>query len=404
MRGHARARRGFALIASDTRGMLIAEPRAMCETCGRPRLVCWCGHVRPLTTKTRVVILQHPRERKVPINTARIAARCLPGAELHVGIHFPDPAVLGDPERPAALLYPGEGAIDVEENPPKGPITLVVVDGTWWQAKKLVNQNPALKALPRYAFRPHSPSNYRIRREPHEDYVSTIEALVHMLSVLEGDDRFLTMLDPFRAMVDAQLAFVGKNSRPRHAKKTPKIPVDPRTRIPVVLRERFEDLVCVHAEANAWPYAANEKDECPDELVQWTACRPATGESFDFSIAPRLALAPSTTKHTEISESEILAGGSVEDLIAKWNAFAKPTDVICGWGTYSIGLFQKLGAALPDPKIDLRRTARVFLGAPVGTMHDFRAKMEMKEPASRARGRAGRRLAELEAIVRFLSK
>lgn len=385
------------------RAMMTTEPRAMCRTCGRPERVCWCRHVTSLTTKTRVVILQHPRERKVPINTARIAARCLPDAKLHVGVHFPDPAVLADPARPAALLYPGEGAIDVEKNRPPGPITLVVVDGTWWQAKKLVNQNPILKELPRYAFRPQAPSAYRIRREPHEDYVSTIEALVHVLSVLEGDDRFLTMLDPFRAMVDAQLSFVGQNSRPRHAKKRPKIPVDPRTRIPLVLRERSENLVCVHAEANAWPYAANEKRECPDELVQWTAIRPATGETFDSLLAPRLALAPSTTKHTEISNDDLLAGATAGELVAKWNAFARADDIVCGWGTYSIGLFQKLGVPLPDPKIDLRRTARVFLGAAVGTMHDFRAKMEIEEPASRARGRAGRRLGELEAIAKYFA-
>lgn len=375
----------------------------MCMTCGRPQVVCWCGFVTPLPSKTRVVILQHPRERRVPINTARIAARCLPNAELHVGMHLGDPSVLHDPSRPAALLYPGPGAIDVEKSPPAGPITLVVVDGTWWQAKKLVTVNPELAALPRYAFRPPAPSDYRIRREPQEDYVSTIEALVHVLSVLEKDDRFARMLEPFRAMVDAQLAYVGKQSRPRHVKKTPKIPVDRRTRLPTILRDRFEDLVCVHAEANAWPYAANERKECPDELVHWTAVRPATGETFDAIVKPRVAIAPWTHKHTELTDERLLAGESVEELLARWAAFARPTDVTLGWGVYSIVLFQKLGVKLADPKIDLRRTARVFLGAPVGTMHDFRAKMEMKEPASRARGRAGRRLAELETIARYFA-
>ena len=145
----------------------------------------------------------------MPLNTARIASLCLPDAEIHVGLRLPDSLVLADPRRPAALLYPGPGAVDVERSPPPTNITLVVVDGTWSQAKKLVRLNPTLAALPRYAFRPPSRSEYhRIRKEPHEDYVSTLEALIHVLGVLEGDRaRFLPMLRPFRAMVEAQIAF-----------------------------------------------------------------------------------------------------------------------------------------------------------------------------------------------------
>src|SRR6185437_11532742 len=97
-----------------------------------------------------------------------------------------------------------------------GPITLVVVDGTWSQARKLVRLNPAMAALPRYAFRPSRPSEYRIRREPSEECVSTLEALIHVLGVLEGDrERFLPMMLPFRAMVDAQVAFAAASDRRR---------------------------------------------------------------------------------------------------------------------------------------------------------------------------------------------
>src|SRR4051812_31282822 len=122
--------------------------RAVCARCRRPESVCYCRHLTSLATETRVVLLQHPRERDVAIGTARMASLCLPNSELHVGVHFrgsPELArALSDPARPAALLWPGPGAIDVVKNPPSGPITLVVVDGTWWQAKKLVRENPEL--------------------------------------------------------------------------------------------------------------------------------------------------------------------------------------------------------------------------------------------------------------------
>src|SRR5262249_8118737 len=154
-----------------------------------------------LETRTRVVILQHPRERDVAIGTARMASLCLPEASLHVGVRWDEhPAlgsVLGDPARPPILLYPGEGARDILAEPPAGPVTLVVVDGPWSQAKTVVRDNPVLARLPRYAFTAPEPTQYRIRREPRREYVSTIEALMHVLGALEGDAaRFRALLDP----------------------------------------------------------------------------------------------------------------------------------------------------------------------------------------------------------------
>jgi DTW domain-containing protein YfiP len=385
----------------------VNEPRAVCMRCRRPEAVCYCRFVTPLATKTRVVILQHRRERDVPINTARIASLCLPEAELLVGVDFGDSAALaralGDPERPAVLLYPGRGAIDVERQPPAGPVTLVVVDGTWWQARKLVRANPAIAALPRYAFRPPAPSDYRIRREPQEDYVSTIEALVHVLGVLEGDrESAATMLVPFRAMVEAQLAYAaGQNSRHRPSGARSPRPRDPRARLPRLVRERARDLVCIYAEANAWPW--DEKDSHPDELVQWVACRVATGETFERLVAPRDALAPATGSHLEIDPSALRAGTSVEALLADFASFLHPEDVPCAWGWYTPKLFARIGGQLPEPRVDLRQAARQFVNERVGDLDAFFPRLALEPPeAPLGQGRAGRRLAQMVAIARAL--
>jgi len=193
-----------------------SEPRLVCRRCRRPQTVCYCPHLTSIPTRTRVVFLQHPRERDVPIGTARMASLCLENSELHVGAHWAGaPALaraLGDPSRPPALLFPSQDAIDIVADPPRHAITLVVVDGTWSQAKKVVRDNPTLAALPRYTFVPPAPSEYRIRREPKSSYVSTIEALVHVLGALEGDpDRFTALLAPFRAMVQTQLEHLARS-------------------------------------------------------------------------------------------------------------------------------------------------------------------------------------------------
>lgn len=385
------------------------EPRAMCPRCARPARVCYCEHLRSIPTTTRVVLLQHPREEDMAIGTARMASLCLPNSELHVGVDFEgSPALLralSDPDRPAALLYPGEGAIDVLTDPPRGPITLVVVDGTWWQARKLVRTNQTLAKLPRYAFRAPTPSEYRIRREPDEAYVSTIEALVHVLGVLEGDPaRLRELLTPFRAMIDNQIAFATtvRGARVRHNKG----PAPPkRSRIPAVLGARPKSVVCVTGEANAWPYRSKElRTSHLEELVHWIAHRPATGETLDVIVRPRNPLAPSTPPHVGLTEEALMMGASVDELFERWSAFVRDDDIVCSWGHYPVGIFGKAGGTLPKTRLDLRQVARVLLRGRAGTMDAVLEKLAVETSSieSLGRGRAGVRAAQLARIAAHL--
>src|SRR5450432_1468347 len=88
----------------------VQESREMCWRCRRPTRACYCAAVRVIATRTRVVILQHPRESDVPINTARIAELSLSNSTLHVGLDFASDralqAALGSAEAPPILLYP----------------------------------------------------------------------------------------------------------------------------------------------------------------------------------------------------------------------------------------------------------------------------------------------------------
>jgi DTW domain-containing protein YfiP len=187
----------------------------------RPKVVCYCEFITELETRTRVLLLQHPRERDVGIGTARIAKLSLPNSELRVGVDFSeDPVVKKAVTENAYLLFPSKTAIDLHEVNQDKPITLVVVDGTWWQARKLWRRNPMIAALPHVRFTPNAPSNYRIRREPADHCVATIEALAHVLGTLEGDpERFQTMLTPFHKMVEKQLEYARtqKGTEVRHA-------------------------------------------------------------------------------------------------------------------------------------------------------------------------------------------
>lgn len=391
-----------------------ATPRVVCGRCRRPASVCYCHALPRLETATRVVILQHPRERDMPIGTARMASLCLPRAELRVGIRWTGELLAGaidDPARPAILLYPGPGARDILRDPPRGPVTLVVVDGTWSQARTVVRDNPVLQALPRYAFETPEPSHYRIRREPRAEYVSTIEALMHVLGALEGEPaRFRSLLDPLRAMVDAQIVCQARSPRRGGVRQVHR-PRPPRRVVPDAIVERFEDLVCVVGEANAWPYRGRWRttgelrepsDETRDELVHWVAHRVATGETFAQIVAPAGPLSPSTAFHIELPEAAILGGGPRGELGARFSRFARPTDLLCAWGHHGLDLGLDLAIAAgiaPSERLDLRAAAHRVANRKLGSLEDYAATLG-PPPSPLAPGRAGRRLALLVQIVR----
>jgi tRNA-uridine aminocarboxypropyltransferase len=202
---------------------------ARCWRCRRPGTLCWCARLVPVATATRVVFLQHPRERRVRIGTALLAHQGLANSELHLGVRFADHArvrrLVAAPG--TALLFPGPGAHDPRHVPGAPPSTLIVLDGTWVQARKLLHRNPQLAALPRLGFVPAAPSRYRVRREPAPHCLSTIEAVVETLRRLEGDDpRLDALLGVFDDLVAVQLRCVADHPRPYH-RESPRHAVEP---------------------------------------------------------------------------------------------------------------------------------------------------------------------------------
>src|SRR5690242_4759287 len=86
--------------------------RPKCPRCFRPPGFCACAELPVVQARSRVVILQHPREARLAICSARLTRAALERAELHRGVSFEDdPHVRALAATPgAALLFPGEGA------------------------------------------------------------------------------------------------------------------------------------------------------------------------------------------------------------------------------------------------------------------------------------------------------
>jgi len=156
-----------------------------------------------------VLVLQHPQERREPLATAPAAIAALRRARLAPGLSWPNLArALGRPADPRrwAVLYLGsarpkafaaQGEIFLlgrggDPVPDPEPILrsldgVVLLDGTWSQAKTLWWRNPWLLKLHRLVLNPPRPARLgRLRREPRREALSTLEAAALVLRNLEA--------------------------------------------------------------------------------------------------------------------------------------------------------------------------------------------------------------------------
>jgi DTW domain-containing protein len=188
---------------------IAADAVEECPRCQKPLPLCICDSVTPLESRIGLLILQHPQEQDRALGTARLAAQHFKNAVVRVGLSWPSLAkALGRPVAdPArwAVLYLGSARVaeldteaEVVAINRKGEIEdgqrgilgsiegVVLLDGTWSQAKALWWRNPWMLKCQRVILGPRQPSRYgALRREPRKDGLSTIEAAGMLLAALQ---------------------------------------------------------------------------------------------------------------------------------------------------------------------------------------------------------------------------
>lgn len=154
--------------------------------------LCVCAEAPGLDLRTQVLVIMHFREVPLTTNTARWATLALKNAEIRVR-GLPEQPLktddLGGVDREWWVLYPDEGAEVLDADWARArakPVTLIVPDGNWAQAKKAFKREPALQAFPRVKLPPGPPSKYWLRAAPRPEALSTYEAIARALGVLEG--------------------------------------------------------------------------------------------------------------------------------------------------------------------------------------------------------------------------
>lgn len=201
--------------------------RPCCPQCQRPLVQCLCDVLpsQRIPTQHDILILQHPAEfRKKTVSTVPLLRLLLANVHVSVGTAFrvedlPLLQACLDRGDTPLLLFPGgdnvlslDDALDrrkllaLRKNSTRADPTaavplptdgharrplLLLVDGTWTQAGRMVRDSPAVVAACQHiqgTAETHPSIFGAVRRPPGRAFQSTLEICARALTVLEGDD------------------------------------------------------------------------------------------------------------------------------------------------------------------------------------------------------------------------
>nr|GMD39800.1 DTW domain-containing protein 2 [Ipomoea batatas] len=217
--------------------------RRICAKCDRPANVCLCATIPadPIANLTRVVVLQHPHERRHKLATVPVLSKCLGNCEVIAGrrLRYGDSKVLdnlhdeaiANPKVPrrAVFLFPGTETSESMEinqwkcstkNFDRSNYVLIALDGTWKHAKEMMRAS--LEFLSKFAVQVYLSydtsidggtifdSDLILRKEPFSGCMSTMEAVAHCLQVLDpnGVEIEARLVEALRTMVRFQTSYL----------------------------------------------------------------------------------------------------------------------------------------------------------------------------------------------------
>lgn len=195
---------------------LNSDEYFLIEISSRPASVCYCLALPtpPVNPASRIILLQHPAEQKRCLRTAHMLQLGLTDGKCLVyrGKRFPNmnhdqllAEILSD--KKSILLYPSKSSIAIENLAREdGPFNLVLIDGTWPQAKAIYASSEMLHGMKQVKLVSSGNSSYIIRTQPTDGCLSTLETAAESLSILEKDPTIKEKLIlPLHIMCEFQL-------------------------------------------------------------------------------------------------------------------------------------------------------------------------------------------------------
>jgi len=215
--------------------------REKCYDCYRPKKSCMCEYIKKVDTHTRFIIIMHPKEfKKTKNNTGRFTHQSLPNSKIYIGIDFNTNdeinSIINDKQNSCYVLYPDKNSIKLNHQTiqvEKKKNVIFIIDSTWPCSNKILAVSKNISALPKVSFVHDKSSAYKIKTQPNEYCLSTIESTLCILELLNKhqienipQNSLDNFLKPFEKMVEYQINCVLKSDtkNPRFLKRADEHP------------------------------------------------------------------------------------------------------------------------------------------------------------------------------------
>lgn len=175
-----------------------------------------CEYIYSVKTKTKFVILMHPKEfKKVKNGTGHLTHLALENSELFVGVDFTNHQKINEiiKSYDSYVLYPSKDALNISSTNPhtKRDMAIFIIDSTWSCSVKMLRESKNLQSLRHMSFDSTKLSQFKIKQQPAEFCLSTIESTLSVLKLLNKyeiekikKNDIEEFLNPFERMIEYQ--------------------------------------------------------------------------------------------------------------------------------------------------------------------------------------------------------
>lgn len=164
--------------------------------------------------------MQHPSEVAHAKNTVRLLKLVMPQMKIYVGEAATDfielQHYLAAQTKPIYVVYPNEHSQTVAEAGASEAAIIILVDGTWRKAYRMLQLNPWLLNYPSLHLECEDESQYVIRKAKRSDSLSTLEAAAYTLVALNPAADIAPIFAVFNAMVQHKLTAMPTLVRERY--------------------------------------------------------------------------------------------------------------------------------------------------------------------------------------------
>lgn len=170
-----------------------------CPSCHLPQQSCICEFRQQVSADVEFVVLMHRNETYKPTNTGRLIEATVANTHVLQWVSRSEPGealqrLLKDPGYQPILVFPPEESyrdrviVRPEPTDIAGKPLLILLDGTWRQARRMFRLSTYLQELPVISLDQMRTSTYALRKAIHEGQLCTAEVAAALLHQLGEDE------------------------------------------------------------------------------------------------------------------------------------------------------------------------------------------------------------------------